>query len=57
MEILKLMLFFFRNRQTKRNLVKRQWIDVTFYDMRIKRTQANIFNSNVKQKVLDDKKR
>ena len=31
--ILKLM--FFRNRQTKRNLVRRQWIDVTFYAMRM----------------------
>ena len=25
----------FSNRQTKRNLVRRQWIDVTFYDMRM----------------------
>ena len=25
----------FRNRQTKRNLVRRQWIDVTFYAMRM----------------------
>ena len=33
MWILKLM--FFRNRQTKRNLVRRQWIDVTFYAMRM----------------------
>ena len=33
MGILKLMLF--RNRQTKHNLVRRQWIDVTFYAMRM----------------------
>ena len=33
MGIFKLM--FFRNRQTKRNLVRRQWIDVTFYAMRM----------------------
>ena len=33
MEILKLM--FFHNRQTKRNLVRRQCIDVTFYAMRM----------------------
>ena len=33
MGILKLM--FFRNRQTKRNLVRRQWIDAYFYAMRI----------------------
>ena len=33
MGILKLM--FFRNRQTKRNLVRRQWIGVTFYAMRM----------------------
>ena len=33
MGILKLMIF--HNRQAKRNLVKRQWIDVTFYAMRI----------------------
>ena len=30
-----LKLMFFRVRQTKRNLVKRQWIDVSFYVMRI----------------------
>ena len=34
MGILKLM-FFFRVRQTKRNLVRRKWIDVTFYVMRM----------------------
>ena len=50
---------FFRNRQTKPTLVRRQWIDVTFYVMHMTRIQAHIktFHSNLKQKVLNDEKR
>ena len=59
MGILKLMLF--RNRQTKRNLFRRQWIEATFYACECKDTSPNkkikTFHSNVKQKVLNDEKR
>ena len=59
MGILKLM--FFRNRQTKRNLVRRQWIDVTFMSCACKgykpTSKIKTINSNVKQKVLNGEKR
>ena len=56
MGILKLMLL--RNRQTRRNHVRRQWIDVTFYACACKgykpASKIKTFHSNVKQKVLND---
>ena len=51
----------FRVRQTKGNLVRRQWIDVKFDVMGMQRIQVYIRNifcySRVKQKVLNDEKR
>ena len=50
---------FFRVRQTKGNLVRRQWIDVKFDVMGMYTSTSEIetFDSNVKQKVLNDEKR
>ena len=59
MGILKLM--FIRNRQTKRNLVRGQWIDVTFMPCACKgykpKSKIKASHSNIKQKVLNDEKR
>ena len=52
---------FFCNRQTKRNLLRRQWIDVTFMPCACKgytpTSKIKTFNSNVKQKVLNGETR
>ena len=59
MGILKFTLF--RVCQTKGNLVRRQWIDVKFDVMGMKEYTSTLeivtFDSNVKQKVLNDEKR
>ena len=59
MGILKFTVFLVR--QTKGNLVGRQWIDVIFVSCACKgymsTSEVNIFDSNVKQKVLNDAKR
>ena len=52
---------FFRVRQKKRNLVRRQWIDVKFDVMGMQRIHVYIWNyffdSRVKPKILNGEKR
>ena len=59
MGILKFM--FFRVRQAKGNLVRRQWFDVKFDVMGMQRitstSEIRFFDSRVKPKVHNDEKR
>ena len=52
---------FFRVRQTKSYLVRRQWIDVKFDVIGMQRIRVSSeikhFDSRVKRKVLNDEKR